>query len=191
MSPSLPDLLSTCVCHQWVAIVSSAVFVFLGSWILHMCLTHHHTDFRKVPGEERIMEELRTSKVPVGQYRFPYCKMEDFRSEETTKKFTKGPVGILTVVPSGPPAMGKQLIQWFAYCLSISLLVGVVCQISSTKEILAVALIPSLLVYVVSGAHNSIWKGEAWGVTLKNAADGVVYSLITAASFHFLWNTAK
>jgi hypothetical protein len=32
-----------------------------------------------------------------------------------------GPVGFLTVLPSGPPAMGKNLVQWFLYCVVISI----------------------------------------------------------------------
>ena len=36
------------------------------------------------------------------------------------------PVGFLTVVPSGPPGMGKNLIQWFLYSVLISLVVAYV-----------------------------------------------------------------
>ena len=37
------------------------------------------------------------------------------------EKMKRGPVGFLTVLPSGPPAMGKNLVQWFMYCVVISI----------------------------------------------------------------------
>jgi len=43
------------------------------------------------------------------------------KSAPVVEKMKRGPVGLLTVLPSGPPAMGKNLAQWFLYCVVISL----------------------------------------------------------------------
>ena len=43
------------------------------------------------------------------------------KSAPAIEKLKRGPVGFLTVLPSGPPAMGKNLIQWFLYSVVISL----------------------------------------------------------------------
>jgi hypothetical protein len=37
------------------------------------------------------------------------------------EKVKRGPVGLLTVLPSGPPVMGKNMVQWFLYCVVISI----------------------------------------------------------------------
>ena len=46
------------------------------------------------------------------------------------EKFKQGPVGFLTVFPSGPIAMPKFLGLWFAYCLLIGFFVAYLTVIS-------------------------------------------------------------
>ena len=43
------------------------------------------------------------------------------KSAPAIEKMKRGPVGLLTVLPSGPPAMGKNLVQWFLYCVVIGI----------------------------------------------------------------------
>ena len=40
----------------WLPILLSAVFVFAASSVLHMLLPYHKSDYRKLPGEENILE---------------------------------------------------------------------------------------------------------------------------------------
>ena len=42
-------------------------------------------------------------------------------SPEMLEKYGQGPVGLVTVLPSGPPAMGKALGLWFAFWTMIVL----------------------------------------------------------------------
>ena len=51
----------------WLPIVVSAVIVFLASWIVHMFLPYHHSDFAKLPQEDAVLDALRTLNVPAGQ----------------------------------------------------------------------------------------------------------------------------
>ena len=48
---SIPDL--------WLPIVVSAAFVFVLSSVLHMVLTYHRADYRKLPMEDETMEAIR------------------------------------------------------------------------------------------------------------------------------------
>jgi hypothetical protein len=34
---------------------------------------------------------------------------------------------------------------------------------------------------------NGIWKSQPWGVTLKEAFDGLIYGLLIAGTFGWLW----
>src|SRR5579864_9203306 len=103
----------------WVPILLSAVIVFIASSIMHMVLPYHKSDYRQLPDEDKILATLRPAGLQRGVYIFPYCTHQNMKSSEIQEKYKQGPVGMLTVFPSGPPAMPKFLGMWFAYCLII------------------------------------------------------------------------
>src|ERR1700730_12491733 len=106
----------------WLPILLSAVLVFFASFIMHMVLSYHKSDYRKLPDEDRVTDAMRSAGVPRGPpYFFPYCSFEETKSAPVIEKMKRGRVGFLTVLPSGPPAMGKNLVQWFLYCVVISI----------------------------------------------------------------------
>ena len=41
-----------------------------------------------------------------------------------------------------------------------------------------------------TSVNDSIWKGVSWCVTSKFMFDGVVYALVTGATFAWLWPAA-
>ncbi len=177
----------------WLPIVLSAVVVFVASSIIHMVLKYHNSDYKKLPSEEKVFEALRTPSVAPGTYHFPHCgSLKEAGSPEMMEKFKKGPVGLLTVIPSGPPAMGKGLLLWFIYCLVVSFFVAYLAgrTLSAGTEYLAVFRVAGtagFLGYAAAHATDSIWKGQAWGTTLKFLFDGLVYGLLTAGVFGWLW----
>jgi hypothetical protein len=42
--------------------------------------------------------------------------------------------------------------------------------------------------YALALAQNSIWYKRNWGATLKSMFDGLVYALLTAGTFGWLWS---
>ena len=98
----------------WLPIVLAAVLVFVASSILHMLLPIHRGNYGKLAGEDQVLETMRDAGVTPGLYMFPCAEsMKETTTPEMIEKFKRGPVGHLTVLPSGPPAMGKNLVQWF------------------------------------------------------------------------------
>ena len=89
----------------WVPILLSAVIVFVASSIIHMVLPYHRSDYKKLPDEDKVTAALRSAGVTRGMYVFPYCTHKEMKSPEVVEKFKRGPVGLLTVFPSGTPAM--------------------------------------------------------------------------------------
>jgi hypothetical protein len=80
------------------------------------------SDYRKLPDEDRVTDAMRSAGVTPGPaYFFPYSSFKEMKSPPVIEKMKRGPVGFLTVLPSGPPAMGKNLMQWFLYCVAISI----------------------------------------------------------------------
>src|SRR5579862_5928714 len=108
----------------WLPIVLSAVIVFFASFVMHMLLKYHQSDCKQIPDEANVLATLRKAGLQRGYYMFPYCTHQNMKSPETMEKFKQGPVGILTVFPSGPPAMPKFLGLWFGYCLIIGFFVA-------------------------------------------------------------------
>ena len=54
-------------------------------------------------------------------------------------------------------------------------------------EVFRVAGTTAFLGYAAAQVQDSIWKGQPWGVTLKHVLDGLIYALLTAGTFGWLW----
>ena len=50
----------------WLPILVSAVIVFFASFIMHMVLGYHKSDYRKLPDEDRVTDAMRTAGVARG-----------------------------------------------------------------------------------------------------------------------------
>jgi len=179
--------------HLWLPILLSAVVVFFASAIMHMALSYHRKDYKGLPDEDAVRDILRRQNLAADQYMFPYCAdMKQMKSPEMTKKFTEGPVGMLTIRTAGMPNMGPYLIQWFLYCVGISAIIAFLAcstvQFGATyRGVFHVVGLAAFLGY--SGAHISsgIWLGRPWPVVIKESFDGLVYALLTAGVFGWLW----
>lgn len=177
----------------WIPIVLSAVIVFVVSSILHMVLPFHKNDYRKLPDEEKVMDALRAAGVTPGPaYHFPHCDHKDMKTPEMQEKFKKGPMGFVTVFPSGPPNMGKFLGCWFLYCLIVGVFTAyltgrTVAPGTVYLQVFRVAGTLAFMGYGLGHFIDSVWKGQTWGVTFKHMFDGLIYALLTAGTFGWLW----
>jgi|SRR5579872_3763481 len=176
----------------WLPIVLSAVIVFIASSIMHVVLKYHQSDCRQIPDEDKILASLRPANLKPGLYIFPYCLPKDMKSPAAVEKYKQGPVGFMTIMPSGPPAMPKFLVQWFVYCLLISFFVAYLTghTVPPGTYYLAVFRVvgtAAFLAYGLGQLSNGIWKGQSWSMTIKEVVDGLVYGLLTAGTFGWLW----
>jgi hypothetical protein len=176
----------------WLPILLSAVIVFVASSIMHMLLPYHHGDYQKLPDEEKLLAALRSAGLKRGLYMFPFCTHKEMNSPATIEKFKQGPVGIVTVFPSGPLAMPKFMGMWFAYCLIIGFFVAyltgrTVAPGAPYLGVFRVAGTAAFLSYGLGILSNGIWKGQPWSMVIKEVVDGLVYALLTAGTFGWLW----
>jgi hypothetical protein len=176
----------------WLPIVLSAVIVFIASSILHMVLHYHQSDYRKLPDEEKTLSALREAGLQRGLYTFPFCTHKDMKSPAIQQRFQTGPVGMLTVFPSGPPALPKFMGMWFVYCLIIGFFAAyltwhTVTPGSNYLVVFRVAGTAAFMAYGLGTLANGIWKGQTWSMTIKEAIDGLIYALLTAGTFGWLW----
>lgn len=177
----------------WLPILLSAVFVFLVSWVIHVFLPYHRSDFRGVPSEDEVMDALRRFNIPPGEYMIPHGGgPEAMRNPAFIEKMKRGPVALITVMKPGAPDMGSNLAQWFAYCVLVSIFAAYVAgrTLGPGSEYLPVfrfAGTTAFIGYAMALFQNSIWYKRAWSVTMKQAFDGLVYGLVTAGTFGWLW----
>lgn len=176
----------------WLPIVLAAVIVFVASSIMHMLLPYHRSDYKQLPDEDKVMGALRSANLTRGAYIFPYCSHKEMRSPATLEKYKQGPVGFMNILPSGPPNMPKLLVQWFVYCLVIGFFTAYVTgrtlpQGANYLEVFRVAGTAAFMAYGLGHLSNAIWKGQTWGTTIKEVIDGLVYGLLTAGTFGWLW----
>lgn len=177
----------------WLPILLSAVVVFVASSVLHMVLTYHRSDYGAMPGEANILAAMHKEGVARGDYYLPHCiDYKEMAKPEIKEKFEKGPVAFVTVLPSGVPSMAKPLISWFIYCIVIGLFVAYLTGRTvgpgvEYLEAFRIAGTAAFLGYAGASASASIWKGQRWSITLKHMFDGLIYSLLTAGVFGWLW----
>lgn len=176
----------------WLPILLSAVIVFVASSIMHMVLPYHKGDYKQLPNEEGLLSTLRSASLKPGLYIFPYCDHKDMKSPAVQEKFKQGPVGMMTIRPSGVPAMPKFLVQWFVYCLVIGFFVAYLTghTVGPNTHYLAVFRVAgtaAFLAYGLGNLSNGIWKGQPWSMTIKEVIDGLIYGLLTAGTFGWLW----
>jgi hypothetical protein len=176
----------------WLPILLSAIIVFVASSIMHMLLPYHRSDYRQLPDEDKTLAALRGTSLQRGLYVFPFCTHKDMKSPALVEKYKQGPVGFLTILPSVPPAMPKFLTQWFVFCLLVGFFVAYLTghTVASGAHYLAVFRVAgtaAFLAYGLGHLSNGIWKGQMWSTTIKEVIDGLVYGLLTAGTFGWLW----
>lgn len=176
----------------WLPILISAIIVFVASSIVHMLLPYHRGDYQQLPDEDKLLVALRAAGLKRGLYIFPFGTHKEMKSPALVEKYKQGPVGMMTVFPSGPPVMPKLLGMWFIYCLIIGFFVAyltgrTVMPGAHYLVVFRVAGTAAFLAYGVGHLSNSIWKGQTWSVTIKEVIDGLVYGLLTAGTFGWLW----
>ena len=176
----------------WLPILLSAVTVFVASSLLHMVLRHHRTDFAKLPNEDAVMDILRP--IPPGDYMAPFSSgPEQMKDPVFMEKVKRGPMFILTIMGSGmPEAFRKSLALWFVYALVVSVFAAYVAGRAlrpgtAYLEVFRFVGTTAFLSYSLALAQQSIWYGKRWSTTFKSMFDGLIYGMLTAGFFGWLW----
>jgi hypothetical protein len=176
----------------WLPIILSAIIVFVASSIMHVLLKYHEGDCQRLPDEDKLLAALRAAGLSRGLYMFPYGSHKEMKSPAMQEKYKQGPVGMMTVFPSGPPAMPKFLGMWFVYCLVIGFFTAYLTGHTvppgvNYLVVFRVAGTAAFMAYGLGQFSNGIWKGQPWSMTIKEVVDGLVYGLLTAGTFGWLW----
>jgi hypothetical protein len=177
----------------WLPILLSAVVVFIVSSLIHMVSPWHKGDYPKMQNEDKVMDALRPLNIPPGDYMVPRPSgREDMRAPEFIEKLKKGPVIILTVLPSGQTSMGMNLVQWFLYSVVIGFFAAYVAGRTlslgtNSLQVFRLTGVTAFMGYTAALWQMSIWYRRAWSITIKATVDGLIYAILTAYIFVWLW----
>jgi len=174
----------------WQPILASAVVIFIAGAAIWMAMPWHKSDWSKTQDEEAVRNALKST--PPGMYNVPNCPdPAQYNDPEMQKKLVDGPQAFITVVPSGPPAMGGKLAMMFVY----NLLVAVICAyfvsrtVAPGADYLAVFRVAGAVAFVAYGVayvQESIWFGRSWSATIRTFLDALIYAVLTGGIFGWL-----
>ena len=177
----------------WMPIVLSAVLVFVVSSIVHMVLPWHKSDFKSLPSEDKVMDALRPFAMAPGDYMMPRpSSMADMKTQAYIDKVNRGPKIVMTVLPPGMRGMGSNLLNWFLFSVVVSAMAGFLgcialgpgAEYSRVFHIVGGA---AFMAYAFGVWPLSIWYNRSWSTSLKTTFDGLIYAMVTAGTFGWLW----
>lgn len=172
----------------WIPIVVSAAFVFIYSSIAHMVLPFHKGDYSRLPDEAKVTAALEG--VPPGQYMIPYCDMATMKTPEMQERMKTGPLG--TIRLTGPFSFGRNLGLMFLFNLLVSVFVGYQAWHflepgEHYLHVFRMAGVSAVMAYTFGWMPGMIWYGTNRPAFWAYLFDGIVYGLVTAGTFGWLW----
>jgi hypothetical protein len=181
----------TTIAELWLPILVSSVLVFIASSIIWMALPIHKKDYNELPNEAGVMAAMKTQNVKPGIYVYPWAQCAKSPDPAAIERAKTGPWGQVLVAPRAP-TMGWTLGLWFLHIVVLSVFIAYVAGISLPRgaeylKVFQVAGAAAFLGYVGGLLPRFIWEGKPWSILPGAMFDAVVYTLLTAGAFGWLW----
>ena len=108
------------------------------------------------------------------------------------ERMKKGPQVIMTLSPGGTLSMASYLGQWFIYQVVVSVFAAYIAGRALAPgahylEVFRFAGSTAFIGYSLALVQHSIWYRRSWSTTIRGMIDGLVYGLLTAGTFGWLW----
>lgn len=177
----------------WLPIILGTGLAWIASGLIHMLIKYHNSDYQQLSNETEVMSAVQSGSPNLGIHSFPYCSdMSEMGKPEVQEKFSRGPVGLLIVFPNGMPKMGKLMAQQISFFLfgCIFIAYSATLVLGPGAEYMVVfrfVLTVGFLTFGWAVIPLSIWFGHPWSTTAKYLLDALIYGLVVAGSFAWLW----
>jgi len=174
----------------WLPILLSAVFIFIAANILWMALPFwHRKDYGRLPDEATVLGAL--AKAPSGQYAVPMMDWKN-TSPEQRAAAQAGPMAAIILRNPSAFSFPKTLVLYFVYLLVVCTFVAYLAGVTLGPrahylQVFRVAGTAGILAFSFNSIADSIWYGKPWPVTFKLIIDGVIFGLLIAGTFGWLW----
>lgn len=180
----------------WLPIVASAVIVFFASAIIWMVLPIHNKDYGDPrPAQAALLDAIKASGLKPGMYSMPFCEHGKDKSPEVEARLKSGPWAVLTIMRASPK-MGAMLGLWMLHLLIVTTVIAYVATLTGMvpgenyMRVFRVVGSTALLAHAGYALPLCIWHSNPWHTLPAKLFDGVVYALLTAGTFGWLWPKA-
>ena len=177
----------------WLPIVLSAVLVFIVSAIIHMVLKYHNSDYKRLPNEDAVRAAIRERQSGAAAVHLPLLRRHegDGGAGDAAEVHRGAGRGAEPQRP-GPADDGAGAAQWFLFILVVSFFIAYVAAHALAPgapylQVFRVVGAVGFLAYAAGQVPASIWMGKPWSVAWKEVFDGLMYGLVTAGTFGWLW----
>jgi hypothetical protein len=175
----------------WLPILVAALGVFVASSIIHMATPWHHHDFRPMPDQSRVLDALRSFNLSPGDYVAPHPHGPGASASEFAELSQRGPVVAITVLPGGV-VIAKNLVLWFLYCTVVALCAAYIAGEAlapgaESKRVFQFAGATAFIGFALGLWQQTIWYSRSPVTTLKSTIDGLLYGVVMAGAFVWLW----
>lgn len=177
----------------WLQVLIVAVVTFGVSGVFWTQMPWHRSEFKTLPNEDAVRQILHAQGVTEGQWRIPYsANPADWKTEEFAKRYETGPVGIIQLETPRGMAMGARLLKTFALYLLVAFFTAYVLRQAfpagtAYMKVFQLAGCVSFAAHAFGHVQDGIWFSKSWRRVLLQAADSVVYALLTAGIFASMW----
>ncbi len=188
MGVSLMDL--------WMPILLGSVLAWVASALIHMLLKYHNSDYLQLPNEDDVAASIGRGSPRPGVHSIPYCTdMGKLSDPAVQAKFINGPVALVTIFPNGMPPMGKFVGQQMLYFIVGCVMIGWCATLALAPGAVYMSVFGfvapvAFLAFGWAVVPFSIWYGHAWSTTAKYLLDALIYGLLVAGCFAWLWPSA-
>ncbi|HZW07400.1 MAG TPA: hypothetical protein VFF65_09765 [Phycisphaerales bacterium] len=183
--------------NLWLPIVVSGAVVWIASAVAWMAVGHHKKDRDPVPGgrEQELMDAITRMSIPPGNYGFPdFCQHDKLPRKERMAAmkalYDRRPMGLLRVW--GEMNMGVNMLLTFVFYLVTSAVIGYLAwatlpQGAPFAKVFQVIATAGILAYCFASFPGDLWFQKKRRAMAMDWIDGIVFGLITAAVFAWLW----
>lgn len=174
-----------------LAIVVSAVVVWVLSALAWMVSPWHKNDFAGIPDEDSARAALKG--LAPGQYDVPHMSSPaEMKDPAMVSRFTDGPVGFITIKPSKAPGMGGPMLASFLFYVVVGIAVAYIASrtLPIGTSYLKVFQITGAVAWIAHSfalVPDAIWFGRPNSSVGKALLDGLIYALFTGGIFGWLW----
>jgi FtsH-binding integral membrane protein len=174
-------------------VLLAAAICLVAGFVLWMVLPLHKQDFRPFADEAAVADAVRRQNLAPGQYIMPWCADPKQMNDPTIKaKYAQGPVGYLVLGRPGQPSIGRNLALTFLFHAVVAFFIAYIAAhtLPAGTPYLQVFRVTGAIAFLAQSAAvipGGIWYGRPWGPIWREVVDGLVYALLTAGVFGWLW----